>query len=270
MHKIPVKSSTRISTRRAQALDPGLANEILRVCQQSPEVAACNVLDFEKPDSGETGIFIVLTVDEPRQMESAAPRFIRMLQQFPLEMHAGKIFVASSQTLDVRRFAGAEFYLRPSEPASGTSVQPPVDLNKPVENPALSAALDGYVSSRSSEAEQELFRQLRSAVFLVPMLDDEMTMTPGAKTGSATIEKDSIIKILACPDSSGEDHLPLFTDWPAIQAWTDQKVSTLVMPASDAWSFVLSQLQYAGAIVNPGSQRLELSREFVGFLQDSR
>ena len=27
---------------------------------------------------------------------------------------------------------------------------------------------------------------------------------------------------------------PLFTDWPAIRAWTDEPVSTLVMPAREA------------------------------------
>jgi hypothetical protein len=102
------------------------------------------------------------------------------------------------------------------------------------------------------------------------MLADEMKMTPGTEPGVSTIEKDSLIKIFACADSSGADHLPLFTDWSAIQAWTNQKVSTLVMTASDAWSFVLSQPHYAGAFVNPGRQRLQLNRELVQYLKDSQ
>jgi hypothetical protein len=269
MQRIPLKSSARVETCRAQSLDAELTSQIWRVCQESPEVAACNVLDFRKPDTGQTGIFIVLTVDEPRQMEVAAPRFIAMLEQFPPEVHAGKIFVTSSQSFDVSRYAGAEFYVRQAEPHARASVQPPVDLDKPVENPALSAALNGYTSNRSPEAEQELFRQLRGAVFLVPILADEMKMAPGSEPGVGTIEKDSTIKIFACADRDGADHLPLFTDWSAIQAWTDRKVSTLVMPASDAWAFVLSQPHYAGAFVNPGSQRLQLSREFVQYLKDS-
>jgi hypothetical protein len=256
--------------RRAQSLNADVSSEIWRVCQESPEVAACYVLDFQKQATGQTGIFIVLAVDEPNQMEVAAPRFIEMLQQFPPEMHVGKIFVASAQTVDVSRFVGTEFYVRQTEPFARSSVQPPIDLDKPVENPALSAALDGYVNNRCSETEQELFLQLRSAVFLVPMLADEMKMTPGTEPGVSTIEKDSLIKIFACADSSGADHLPLFTDWSAIQAWTNQKVSTLVMTASDAWSFVLSQPHYAGAFVNPGRQRLQLNRELVQYLKDSQ
>jgi hypothetical protein len=269
MHKVASNSFKNIAMRRAQSLNADLSSAIWRVCQQSPEVAACYVLDFQKQDTGQTGIFIVLSVDQPQQMEQAAPRFIEMLQQFPSEMHAGKIFVASSQTVDVSRFSGAEFYVRQAEPHARATVQPPVDLDKPVENPALSAALDGYVINPSTDTQQELFRQLRNAVFLVPMLADEMQMTPGAEPGVGTIEKDSVIKIFACADSSGASHLPLFTDWPAIQSWTDRKVSTLVMPASDAWSFVLSQPQYMGAFVNPGSQRLQLSRDLIQYLQDS-
>lgn len=270
IHKITSQSFAGITICRAQSLNADLSSEIWRVCQESPEVAACYVLDFQKAATGQTGIFIVLTVDEPHQMEVTAPRFIEMLQQFPPEMHAGKIFVASSQTMDVSRFAGNEFYVRQTEPFARASVQPPVDLDKPVENPALSAALDSYVSNRCAETEQELFRQLRSAIFLVPMLGDEMQVKPEPEPGVLTIKKDSVIKIFACADSSGADHLPLFTDWSAIQAWTNEKVSTLVMPASDAWSFVLSQPHYAGAFVNPGNQRLQLNREFVQYLKDSQ
>ncbi len=96
---------------------------------------------------------------------------------------------------------------------------------------------------------------------------DEMQTTSGSKAGQITIEKDSLLKIPACADRDGKDHLPLFTDWPAIQAWIDKPVSTLVMPASDAWSFILSQPHYAGAFINPADSRLQLSRELIQYLQ---
>jgi len=162
-------------------------------------------------------MLIVLTLDDPQLIETVAPQFIQMLQRFPSEMHAGKIFVASSQTVDVSRFAGAEFYVRQASPVPRKMVQPPVDLNKPVENPALSTALDAFVGNRCPETEQELFRQLQSAVFLVPLADG-IKMTPGAEPGTGTIEAGSLIKIIECTDSNGANHLPLFTDWLAIQA----------------------------------------------------
>lgn len=270
MHELRVKSAVKLETCRAQSLDANLAGEIWRVCQESPEVAACHVLDFHKPDSGDTGIFIVLVLDDPSQMNAVAPRFIAMLERFPPEMHAGRIFVTSSQTFDTSRYSGAEFYVRSVQSHPRTSVQPPVDLDKPVENPELSKALNVYINNQCSESEQELLAQLRGAVFLVPMLADEMKMSQGPEPGVATIEKDSLLKVFACTDRDGAHHLPLFTDRPAVQTWTDQKVSTLVMPAMDAWAFVLSQPHYAGAFINPGSQRLQLNREFVQYLKDAQ
>jgi hypothetical protein len=267
MHKIPIKSSVRVDTRRAQFLDVELASEIRRVCGACPELAACYVLDFHKPDADETGVFIALTVDdETHQMEAVARRFIGMLERFPEQ--AGKIFVLSSRNF-VSRYAGTEFYARQAQPPRSASVQPPVDLNKPVENLALSAALTDYIGNRCPQTEQALVCQLQTAVFLVPMLADQMQVTPGDEPGSSTIEKDSLVKIFACTDRDGANHLPLFTDWSAIRGWTEQPVSTLVMPAQDAWQFVLSQPHYAGAFVNPGSQRLQLNRDFIQHLRDA-
>jgi hypothetical protein len=143
------------------------------------------------------------------------------------------------------------------------SMKAPVDLNKPIENPKLSAAIDEFAEDHNEKTEQELTRQLRSAMFLVPMLTDEMHTTAGADTGDVTIEKGSVIKMLSCIDDAGAEHLPLFTDWPAIRAWTDEPVSTLVMPARDAWDFVLSQDHYAGAVVNPGGSPLPVGRSLI-------
>jgi hypothetical protein len=164
--------------------------------------------------------------------------------------------------------AGAGLYARQAGPEGKASALPPVDLKQPVENPLLSAALDRFINSHSPEAERELFRQLRSAVFLVPMPAGGMEMTPGGEPGAGTMAKGSTLMFFACADRKGADHLPLFTDWPAIRAWTEQTVSTLVMPAAEAWDFVLSQSHYAGVFINPGSQRLQLNRDFIQCLKD--
>jgi hypothetical protein len=146
-------------------------------------------------------------------------------------------------------------------------VVPPVDLNKPVENPNLVAALKEFEANRSEESQQELFRQLACANFLVPFFSDDVRITPGTNPGQAVFEKDSLLKIPSCTDREGQNYLPLFTDWPAIQAWIDKPVSTLVMPSYEAWSFILKQPHYAGAFINPADSRLQLSRDLIQYLQ---
>lgn len=149
-----------------------------------------------------------------------------------------------------------------------TQTTPP-DVQQPVENPELLAALQEFVTTRDARTEQELTRQLRQAVFLVPMLADEISIGEGAEPGSDVIEQGSRIKILSCVDNAGASHLPLFTDWTALRAWSDKPLSTLMVPAAEAWEAVLSRDEYAGAVVNPGGGQhaLPLTRETVAYLR---
>ena len=146
--------------------------------------------------------------------------------------------------------------------------RPQIDLNKPVENPELLLAIAEFTRVRNAQTEHELNRRLRSAIFLVPIKADEMHTTPSTKPGRVTIQPGSLIKLLSWVDDAGARYLPLFTDWPAIRAWTSREVSTIVMPAHDAWSFALSQAHYAGAVVNPGQGALPLSRSLIEYLKD--
>ncbi len=146
---------------------------------------------------------------------------------------------------------------------------PPVDVARPVENPELCAALQQFATHRDARAEQELAFQLRRAVFLVPMLADELRFANGAEPGSQVIEPGSRVQLIGCVDAAGAQHLPLFTDWAAIRAWTDQQVSTFVVPAAQAWEIVLGGDQYAGAVVNPGAgaQALPLAKQTIAYLR---
>ena len=146
---------------------------------------------------------------------------------------------------------------------------PPVDVQQPVENPELCSALQQFVTSRDARAEQELAHQLRRAVFLVPMLADELRVADGAEPGSKVLEPGSRVKLISCVDGAGAQHLPLFTDWAAIRAWTEQQVSTFVVPAADAWDMVLGTEQYAGAVVNPGAgeHALPLTKQTIAYLR---
>ena len=143
----------------------------------------------------------------------------------------------------------------------------PVDVTKPVTNPELSAAMMRLSQSDCPETQEEVARQLQCATFLVPALMDEMQMAPGGEPGRVTFQEGSVIKMLSCTDAAGAVYLPLFTDWAAIRAWTDGDVATLVMPAVEAWDFVLSQAHYSGAVVNPGEAGLPLSRQQIEYLR---
>lgn len=148
---------------------------------------------------------------------------------------------------------------RPPEPAP----VPPVDLNQPVENPDLLNAIAAFANQRGPETLHQLQVQLVRAVYLVPMLTDAAVPTPGGPAGQVTLQQGSQLKLLTCQDPDGHSILPLFTDWQQIHAWTDEPVSTLVMPAADAWAFIIRGGNFAGAVVNPAGMALPLNSGMI-------
>jgi hypothetical protein len=140
---------------------------------------------------------------------------------------------------------------------------PPVDLNRPVQNPALVAALTTLEGARTPENAAKVRKQLQRAVFLVPILTDEFHTTKPSVSGQSTVLENSRLKVFLAPDSSGKSFVPLFTDWDEIKKWTKKEVNTWVMPAADAWAFVLSNAEFAGIVINPGGTSLPLSRGAV-------
>jgi type III secretion system (T3SS) SseB-like protein len=145
---------------------------------------------------------------------------------------------------------------------------PPVDVNKPVENPSLVSAMSHFDASRPLTQQTEVTRELNAANYLIPILRVQIPTTPKEPDGSAVVTKDTQIKILQIPDASGKPCLPLFTDWRAVRAWNNSDVSTLVMPAKAAWDFILSHDVYSGGIVNPGEKPIVLSRDAIRALRD--
>jgi len=145
---------------------------------------------------------------------------------------------------------------------------PPVDLNKPVENPRLVAALVAFEKNQGDGTRQTLWRELKSAVYLIPVRADKLATTPPDKSGKMTVTEDSPISFFMSPDKAGNPFLPIFTDWQEIAKFTKEPVSTLVMPADDLWGFVLNQKNFHGAVLNPADKKaLPLDRAMIQSLR---
>jgi hypothetical protein len=146
-----------------------------------------------------------------------------------------------------------------------STIVPPVDVNKPVENPEVVAAIKAAANSESPLLYAALMCALRGANYLVPITKDGMITSPTDEEGQMTIHAGSHINVFTCAAPDGGTLLPLFTDWDEIRRWIDAPVSTLVVPAKDAFA-IASRDEYAGAVVNPGGQAVELSKDLLGRL----
>lgn len=144
-----------------------------------------------------------------------------------------------------------------------------LDINTPVENPNLKAAIQKFLQERTEKNAKELGYQLNHSTFLIAMITDEM-ITNNNEDGSSVIEKGSKIKILNCFDDKGDCYLPIFTDWEEIRLWTSQNVGGLMSPSKDTWEFTLSQQEiYKGILINPATTGWTLRhQEIRNLLQD--
>lgn len=138
---------------------------------------------------------------------------------------------------------------------------PPVDLNKPVENPALVSAIARHADEANPRSLRALLEAVLAATFLAGMLDGTEGEAAADEASFAPLPKGSRIAILAVRDKEDRHLLALFSDWSGLRAW-DGRFSGLVMPASQALNFVIKN-GYDGLVINPGGPSIQLDRKHV-------
>ncbi len=152
--------------------------------------------------------------------------------------------------------------------ANAQTVKSPVDLNQPVENPALVAAMDRVAREPSDSSKDALLKELQQANYLAAMLTDGMKTSTNS-LGQVTIEKGSKFGVLTA-GKDGKNFLVLFTDWRALRAYTQLEVSGWVLPAKDAWLFALEGNSYEGVVINPSHNALPLARPMLEYLSKGK
>jgi hypothetical protein len=109
------------------------------------------------------------------------------------------------------------------------AVASPVDLNVPVTNPRLVAAIERHQKAQCKQIPEELLGELQNAVFLVAIILDNPPVNVSEKQ-SLFNRGDNDSRLLA-----------LFPDYTELQQFTNHENSTLVMRTKDAMSFVLDR-----------------------------
>lgn len=149
-------------------------------------------------------------------------------------------------------------------PVSEHGITPPVDLDRPLENPELKAAIQACFSSPTPEHRRVMAVRLCRANYLVASLVDEGGLQINPSTGAAHLAGGSKIGFLSIADDAGKRYLPLFTDWDELRAYTSDKVAGMVLPADQAWDMITSApADYDGVIINPAGQLVKMMADQV-------
>jgi len=143
----------------------------------------------------------------------------------------------------------------------------PAESDDPVENPDLLAAIADFAREPSQAHRERLFAALPRATYLVPILEDALSLRPGGAGREHVIEPGSRFRLLVCADpETREELLPIFSDASEVAAFTDEKVSVLLLALPEVHGLLASEPAYAGAVVNPAGTAIPMSRKLLATL----
>ncbi len=136
---------------------------------------------------------------------------------------------------------------------------PPIDLNTPVENPKLIAAIKKHQQIKSDETAYELFEAFKKSIFLAGMVLNKRLPN---NSGEILLEVGERLLIFDVLDNENNRLLALFADHNHLQKFTTEANSTLVLPAKMAMEAAVRD--YFGLVINPNSEtELRINKDFI-------
>ena len=133
------------------------------------------------------------------------------------------------------------------------------DMNKPVTNPELLAAVERMNREYSRESrEAVLDLVISSAQFLAPV-----TIVPGKEPGGS----DTQIQFQLLPNQTGQPFFPAFTSWEELRKFCGPKnQQTLLLTFDDYARMVLQDNRAAGFVIDPFGCCLSFERPMMEYL----
>ena len=159
---------------------------------------------------------------------------------------------------------GSALLMIASLAAQAQPVEPKLDVDKAVENPALVRVMGQLAAENSETNRDQLIGELEHAEFLAAILPDDGKTPFDGPPGAKVVSKGTRFNVLAA-GKDGKSWLLLFTDWAQLRMYTNKNVTGWVLPASDAWAFGL-QTGFDGIVVNSAHNALPLRHEMVQYL----
>ena len=138
-----------------------------------------------------------------------------------------------------------------------------ININVPIANPELVAAIEALQKEINSDTQDAYFKAIKSARFLSPVTI-EPKPEQGDAEGKTTLKVDTKISFVGFADESGDNYLPVYTDWPALKQWRDvADEQTLITSYDDISGMVMDDPNGVGFVINPYSHNIPVRRDII-------
>ncbi len=145
-----------------------------------------------------------------------------------------------------------------------------IDINQPVTNPALAAAIRDMKQNNTQEAQVRVINEVMKAQFISPVIISPPPV-PWAD-GKTVLEQNTTIHFTTLENAEKQVFYPAFTDWEELgKVGLSENQQTLVMTFEDLAALVLDEKGGSdGFVVNPFSDSLVLDKHTVGALAEEK
>lgn len=158
------------------------------------------------------------------------------------------------------------FYnLNPNHSSPETSNHVTLDINLPLHNDTFYELFNIYAEHPTEENQDKLGSYLNTINYLIGFFPSDNS---AENSTQITISKYDDLHLLICSTKEREVYLPAFTTTTELQNWCTESINTISVPAEWLWKFVLSQNNFAGIVINPGSIGWTINYDHIRSLLD--
>lgn len=157
--------------------------------------------------------------------------------------------------------------LNPGDVISNVMPQQQVDVNQPVFNPRLKGLLAAARLKRTQECIKDItnliFEEIATQAHFLSII--ELSEEPVANgDGTATFQKDSMMRIPMISTQDNKHFYPVFTDWGEIRKWTNcPSNKTMILDFDSYAEMVLRDDKTEGIAINPFGADFILDRKTI-------
>lgn len=139
------------------------------------------------------------------------------------------------------------------------------DVNKPVENPRLTALLAEHSKAEGAERArmaEEIAKEIALNAWLLAVIQmDPVPEENNGQGGKMRLEKETTISFPLLTSADWKKYLPVFTDWNELRKWpqyANQQVRTMILSFDNIAASAAGKF---GVVVNPFSDDFRISME---------
>lgn len=146
-----------------------------------------------------------------------------------------------------------------------------IDVNTPVTNPELVAAIKSMKESNTKESQDHVINEIMKAHFISPVIISPVPETLG-DNNKVVLKEKTIIKFGIIENTANQQFFLAFTDWEELGKWHKvENQQTLILTFNDLAVMVLDEKGNSdGFVINPYGENVVFNKTMIRTLRDKK